>query len=96
MKVNSAQASEVVEVSERIRPFLARREAIVQQAVMADLLARWLAGFQVAGDSEATDTVRAALLAEHCLMVRALVPVNEAELLDQLRPDQPKPAKDGN
>ena len=48
----------------------------VQGAVLADALAMWLAGHHVPGDEDATRTMRADLLANHCFVVRNLVPVN--------------------
>jgi hypothetical protein len=61
---------------ERIKPLLAGHEPEVQGAVLADLLGLWLAGHQAPGDVEATRILRAQLLAEHWLAVRALTSVN--------------------
>jgi hypothetical protein len=60
----------------KIRPLLAGLPPAMQSAILADLLAIWLAGHHVAGDAEATLTLRAHLLAEHCQLVWRLVPVN--------------------
>jgi hypothetical protein len=67
---------EVTLVAERIKPLLAGYEPEVQGAVLADLLGLWLAGHQVAGDVDATRTMRAELLALHCAAVRTLTAVN--------------------
>jgi hypothetical protein len=48
----------------------------VQGAVLADLLAIWLAGHHVAGDEDATRKMRAELLSMHCTMVRELTSIN--------------------
>jgi hypothetical protein len=48
----------------------------LQGAVLADLLAIWLAGHHVTGDEDATRKMRAELLAEHCFAVRQLTEIN--------------------
>jgi hypothetical protein len=67
---------EITLVAERIKPLLAGHDPAVQGAVLADLVGLWLAGFQVAGDPDATRTLRATLLADHCSVVRQLTAVN--------------------
>jgi hypothetical protein len=61
---------------EQVRPLLAGQASELQGAVLADLLAIWLAGHHVPGDVRATRDVRADLLAHHVHWVRKLVPVN--------------------
>jgi hypothetical protein len=61
---------------EQIKPSLAGVPPEIQGAALADLLATWLAAHHVAGDEDATRTMRAELLAMHCGAVRELVPVN--------------------
>ena len=61
----------VTEIVDRIRPILGGHHPAVQGAVVADLLAIWLAGHQA--------DLREALLDVHIEKVRELVPVNEAE-----------------
>jgi hypothetical protein len=68
--------AEVQKMVEQIRPILGGHPAAVQGAVLADLLAIWLAGHHVVGDENATRTKRAELLALHCATVRKLVPEN--------------------
>jgi hypothetical protein len=63
-------------LEEHIWPLLAGQPAEMQGAVLADLLAIWLAGHHVAGDEDATRTMRAELLAVHCGMVRELTSIN--------------------
>ena len=58
----------VTEIVERIRPILGGHHAAVQGAVVADLLAIWLAGHQA--------DLREALLDKHIDTVRELVPAN--------------------
>jgi len=60
----------------QIRPILAGQPPEVQGAVIADLLAIWLAGHHVAGDPDATRELRGDLLANHLLHVEQLVSVN--------------------
>jgi hypothetical protein len=71
-----SQISEVAAIILQIRPLLAGRAPEVQGAVLADLLAIWLAGHHVAGDEDATRKMRAELLADHCAAVRELTTVN--------------------
>jgi hypothetical protein len=56
----------------------------IQSAVIADLLATWLAGHL--GPGREIETFRAELLADVIELVRRLVPVNEAAILARLRP----------
>ena len=65
---------------QRIGPILAGHPAPIQGAVLADLLATWLAGHHVPGDQDATRSKRAELLAMHCSTVRQLVPHNAKEI----------------
>lgn len=69
-------AHQVPSLVERIKPILAGLEPELQGAVIADLLAIWLAGHHVAGDIDATREMRAELLANHCFHVRRLTDVN--------------------
>lgn len=71
---------DVKEVVAKIRQLLAGHSAGVQGAVLADLLAIWLAGHEVTGDADATRRMRSALLSMHCAAVRNLTAVN-AKLL---------------
>jgi hypothetical protein len=59
-----------VSLSNRVHPILAGHHPAIQGAVLADLLATWLAGH----DPE----VREALLEAHVHSVRERVPINEA------------------
>jgi len=61
---------------EQIAPLLGGKPPEVQGAVLADLVAIWLAGHHVDGDADATRKLRAELLTEHCSVVRQLVEVN--------------------
>jgi hypothetical protein len=64
----------------------------VQGAVLADLLAMWLAG-HTAGDPIANDELRGELLAAHINVVRELIPENEAIIRNRMsRPRQPNDA----
>ena len=67
---------EISAICGRIKPLLADHPPEVQGAVLADLLAMWLAGHHAPGDEDATRRWRADLLAMHCSMVCLLVPVN--------------------
>lgn len=63
-------ARHVLEIAERVKPELAGKHPAIQGAVLADLLATWLAGHP--------SEVREELLQVHLANVRTLVPVNEA------------------
>lgn len=72
---------EIADYSERhLQPLLAGLPPAFQGAVLADLLAIWLAGHFVPGDIDATRTMRAELLATHLQGVRDLVNVNAKRL----------------
>lgn len=64
----------VQETVNQIRPFLAGKSDAAQGAILADLLAIWLA-------SHMDFKLRKALLAMHVDMVRMLIPANEAIIL---------------
>jgi hypothetical protein len=70
------QIDEVAHLVTVISPVLRGRKPAVQGAVLADLLAIWLAGHQVEGDPEATLKLRGDILGTHLLMVEELVAVN--------------------
>jgi hypothetical protein len=74
--IGTRRTREVVALVDRIKPLLAGRPVETQGAVLADLLAIWLAGHQVEGDPEATRAMREALLAFHLEQVRDLTKVN--------------------
>lgn len=66
----------VTRVVDRIKPHLGGLPAEVQGAVIADLLAIWLAGHVFRGDPEKTRAYRAELLQAHIETVRGLTEVN--------------------
>lgn len=65
---------------EAIRPILGGKPPPIQGAVLADLLAIWLAGHCTA-DAATNAAVREELLSAHIAMVRELIPVNEEWML---------------
>jgi hypothetical protein len=72
----NSQTRAIVALVDQIRPLLAGHPAPIVGATLADLLAIWLAGHHVPGDTDKTRKMRAELLAMHCSEVRQLVPVN--------------------
>ena len=64
----------------QIRPILGGIPSPIQGAILADLLATWLACHHAPGDEEETRKLRAELLAMHCSTVRQLVPHNAKEI----------------
>ena len=58
---------------DRIMPFLAGQSAELQGAVIADLVAIWLAGHRVSGDRAEGDRTREELLAQHAQHIGELV-----------------------
>jgi hypothetical protein len=75
-QIAMTELTDIADVVARIMPLLAGRAPGVQSAILADLLAIWLAGHQVEGDAEKTRKLRADLLAGHLTLVRQLAPVN--------------------
>jgi hypothetical protein len=67
-------------LTDEIKPVLAGHPASVQGAVLADLLAIWLAGHVIPSDDVETAKFREDLLQSHLAIVRKLIPVN-AELI---------------
>lgn len=65
----SPEAIEVEATIKKIKPFLAGKAPDIQGAILADLLALWLAGHP--------PFIREEMLAHHMHMVRALAEVNE-------------------
>lgn len=63
-----SQENEVIATVDRIRPLLAGRSPEVQRAVLADLLAIWVAGHP--------PQLRQGLMDMHIDMVRVLIPLN--------------------
>jgi hypothetical protein len=79
MGVSGMMEDQLREIAHRvgqIKPALAGLPPEVQGAILADLLALWLAGHHIEGDKDATRAMRAELLAEHCTYVRQLTSVN--------------------
>jgi hypothetical protein len=80
-KISGPEAAKMLDECSRA---LVGHEPYVQGAVLADLLAMWLADHTVVGDRKATDLLRENLLKEHVQAVRALVPVNEQRMIEKL------------
>lgn len=78
-------AREAAVAVEKIRRVLARRHPAVVGAVLADLLAIWLASHVVPGDEPATEDQRERLLQAHLERVRQLIPINVGWLREQGR-----------
>ena len=80
-KATAAMADTAMAISEKIGPMLHGLGPELQGGVLADLVATWLSGFQGSN----ADAIRAEMLDALMAMVRELVPVNEAMLLERLR-----------
>jgi hypothetical protein len=74
---SSDQATEVMQLVEKISPLLAGRDPVVQSAALCDLTSMWLSGVFMLGDEEATNKIREEMLASFVATVRQLIPVNE-------------------
>lgn len=72
----NTDVGEIARAVALIRPILARCPPAMQGAIIADLLAIWLAGHHVEGDVDATRALRAEILATHLLSIEELVTVN--------------------
>jgi hypothetical protein len=66
----------IADTIEKVRPLLAGKGPAVQGAVLADLLAMWLAGHWIPGEVEETKEAREASLAHFVETVWQLVGVN--------------------
>lgn len=78
-----SQEQMVAETVDSIKSHLKGKPPAVQGAVLADLLAMWLAGHFADGDPIGTRKLREEVLAMHCSMVRQLLTIN-AKLLGTL------------
>ena len=65
----------VLETAERIEPILAGKLPEVQSAILAELLAMWLAGHFSGENNASTDRMREELLQHHIQLVRDLLSV---------------------
>jgi hypothetical protein len=75
--------AEVERVVAKIRPLLTGRPSRVQGAILADLVATWLAG-HFGPDDVVTSKLREELLDLHVETVRQLIPPNERMILETL------------
>ena len=75
-----ALALEAVRLAGQIKPLLAGLAPEVIGAVLAELLATWVAGHIHLSNWERTADTRAAVLAEHVTLVEELVPVVAGEM----------------
>jgi hypothetical protein len=72
-----SEADDVVALVAAARPLLFAGQPLeTQGAVLADLVADWLADYVVRGDHKATDRLRKDVLALHVETVRRLVPLH--------------------
>jgi hypothetical protein len=69
-------ADEAMTLVKKIRPLLAGKDPSVQGAVLADLLAMYLAGHVIRGDPEGTKSFREQALEVHIVGVKALIDIN--------------------
>lgn len=74
----------IKQLTERIGRLLHGHPPTVQGAVLADLLAMWLAGHMSETEADTTG-LREMLLSSHIEVVRKLVPVNAAGILERLK-----------
>jgi hypothetical protein len=72
----AAKALDSITLTGKIRRMLEGKPPEMQGAVLADLLAMWLAGHVSPGDEPATDGWRELVLQVHLEAVRKLIPVN--------------------
>ena len=72
----SKRAKEVDALVRTLAKQLVGKPAQVQGAVLADLLAMWLAGHVMRGDPKATEAMREEALDMHLKAVRALIDIN--------------------
>jgi hypothetical protein len=85
-----SSADEIGPIVERIRPLLAGHSPEVQGAVLADLLAIFLAAHGVDDPDPAVEALREEILRLHIDAVRALIPINVAMLAEQRQKKPPR------
>ena len=85
MLERSKQADTAMMIAAQIAPMLHGLGPDVQGAVLADLTATWLSGFQEAN----AEAQRTEILEAHIKAIRALVPINERMLLERLQIGSP-------
>jgi len=78
------EEDEVLELIHRISPILYGNEPGVQGAVLADLVARWLAGHFHEEGGEFSKKVRREILADFTKLVRGLLPFH-VEAVNELK-----------
>lgn len=76
-RASDRHATKVAALVDSICPLLTVHPNNVIAAALADLLALFLAGHYVPGDAEATAELRADTLADLCVLVGHLIPINE-------------------
>lgn len=74
------EAERVREICQKIGPLLTGHSSPIQGAVIADLLARWLAGHVIVGDPEGSARMRETLLKFHVEAVLELTKLNASEM----------------
>jgi hypothetical protein len=72
----NAETLAIAAIVAQIKPLLAGKPPDMQGAVLADLLAIWLAGHTVTGDQAATNELREDVLGMHLTQMRPLIAVN--------------------
>ena len=77
---DNKEADHVRTLIDRISPILRGQDREVQGAVLADLLAKWLAGHCVPDDRFQTILMRGRILHQHMKIVRDLAKVNAMQM----------------
>jgi hypothetical protein len=77
---DNKEVDQVRTLIDRISRILHGQDRQVQGAVLADLLARWLAGHYVPDDRFRTILMRGRILHQHMKIVRDLVKVNSMQM----------------
>jgi uncharacterized membrane protein YfbV (UPF0208 family) len=84
MSMSQDEASEALRVSQAVQQHLVGLGPQLQGAVLADLLALWLAGHMAEGEKR-TAQLREQMLAMHLDVVRKLVKPSEQMLLTRMK-----------
>jgi hypothetical protein len=74
-----SMTDEVVRLTEEIKPMLAGHKPEVQSAVLAELLATWVLGFQVPGNPKAGIEMQDKFLAGHLNLMMELIKCQQAD-----------------
>lgn len=82
-------AKDAAQMFDEMAEIMRNHHPFVQGAVLADLLALWIAGHFTENEQQ-TIRIRDKILDEHIKAVRKLIPINEKIIVEQIHKTMPK------